>query len=116
MGHHAAEAAEAPMGASHGLAVLDIGFDIGAAVVYTTAALDGVEIEIRRAGADWDGTHTAVRRRFAGGPDTSPVHAALFDHLHADRYDLRVRGGGPTDPVRSIDVAGGQVVEVHFPG
>jgi hypothetical protein len=113
MGHHAAEAA---VGASQGPAVLDIGSDIGAAVVYTSAALDGTEIEIRRAGADWDGTHTAVRRRLAGGPHTSAVYAALFDHLHADRYDLRVRGRGTADPVRSIDVAGGQVIEVHFPG
>ena len=36
----------------------DVGGDVGAAVVYTPAALLGRELEIRLVGRPWDGTHT----------------------------------------------------------
>lgn len=86
-------------------AVLELGANVGAAVVYTTAALDGVEIEIKPGGGDWNGAHTAVRRR-PGGRDSEPQFAALFFGLAAGRYDIRVR-----DDVRSIEVVGGGVTE-----
>ena len=51
--------------------------------------LAGSEIEIRREGAAWDGTHVAVRaRRIPGGE----VHAALFPALEQGSYEVRVRG------------------------
>jgi hypothetical protein len=88
-------------------AVLELGGNVGAAVVYTTAALDGVEIEIKPGGADWNGAHTAVRRR-PSGRDSEPQFAALFYGLAEGTYDLRVR---ERDDVRSIEVVGGQVTE-----
>ena len=72
-----------------GSVVLDIGGDLGAAIVHTSAALAGLEIEIRREGALWDGTHVAVRARSVPGGE---VHAALFPGLPQGGYEVRVRG------------------------
>lgn len=90
-----------------GPAVLELGRDVGAAVVYAPAALDRAEIEIRPCGRAWDGTHTAVRRR----PGQPPVFAALFFSLRAGTYDVKVRG---TDRFRTITVVGGRVTEEHM--
>lgn len=86
-------------------AVLELGGNVGAAVVYTTAALDGVEIEIKPRGDDWNGAHTAVRRR-PGGQGSEARFAALFYGLTAGSYDLRLG-----HEVRSIEVVGGRVSE-----
>ncbi len=92
-------------------AVLELGADVGAAVIYTTAALDGAEIEIKPARGDWDGTHTAVRRR-PGEPGCEPIFAALFYGLAAGTYDLRLRHQS-----QSIQVCGGRVTEdTWYPG
>ena len=69
--------------------VLDIGAGAGAAVVRTDADMCGLELEIRRAGEDWDGRHMAVRRRDGAG---TTQFAAVFGGLAAGRYELRVRG------------------------
>jgi hypothetical protein len=86
-------------------AVLELGKDVGAAVIYTTAELDGAEIEVKPRWGRWDGSHTAVRRR-PGGQGSGPVFAALFFGLSAGTYDLRVR-----HDTRSIQIVGGQVTE-----
>jgi hypothetical protein len=88
-----------------GGAVLNIGGDVGAAVVRTPALLLGSEIEIRRVGAAWESVHTAVRERVL--PD-GPIYAALFDSLVSGRYDLRVRHGDAGGPVAVVDVEGGR--------
>lgn len=87
-----------------GPAVLELGREVGAAVVYATAALDRAEIEIRAGGGDWDGTHTAVRRR----PGAPAVYAALFFGLRQGSYEIRVRGTGPA---QTIQITGGRVTE-----
>ncbi|MBO0691591.1 MAG: hypothetical protein J2P58_01730 [Acidimicrobiaceae bacterium] len=86
-------------------AVLELGADVGAAVVYTPAALNGAEIEIKPRCGEWNGAHTAVRRRPAG-QGCVPLFAALFYGLPAGTYDLRLR-----DDHRSIQVHGGRVTE-----
>jgi hypothetical protein len=115
LGLHEARRREVPPGPSRGPAVLDIGPGIGAAVVFTTAALDGAEIEVKRSEGQWDGAHTAVRRRVCSDPDTPPVYAALFDRLPSGRYELRIRGADPSRPILTIDVPGGSVAEFRFP-
>lgn len=87
-----------------GQAVLELGGDVGAAVIYATEALDGAEIEIREAGDDWEGVHTAVRKRRG----ESPLFAALFFNLRAGTYDVRVRG---TEGFQTINVGGGRITE-----
>jgi hypothetical protein len=86
--------------------VLELGADVGAAVIYTAAALDGAEIEIKPRCEVWKGAHTAVRRR-VGAPGTETQFAALFFGLPEGTYDLRLQH----DDVRSIQVVGGRVTE-----
>jgi hypothetical protein len=97
-----------------GPAVLDIGSDIGAAVVYATAALEGTEIEIRHRPDEWNGVHTVVRRRARVDPEAPLVYAALFDRLAAGSYDLRVRDR-PGCRVHPLEVVGGQVAATTMP-
>lgn len=94
-----------------GSVLLDIGGDVGAAIVSTPASLLGSEIEIRRCGTAWDGTHVAVRARHVSG---GVVHAALFSGLADGLYEVRLRGDvdGPTALLR---VEGGQVSAARLP-
>ena len=90
--------------------MLDIGGDVGAAVVHAPPALGGSEIEIRRQGAQWDGTHVAVReRRVLSGV----LYAALFPGLGRGSYEVRVRDDAE-GPVATVDVEGGRVTEAHL--
>jgi len=98
-------------GPSLGPVVLDIGGDVGAAIVVASKELDGDEIEIRRVGRSWDGTHVAVRARPWLG---EPVYAAVFGSLPSGPYELRLRGR-VDGSVHSIDVRGGAVTETLFP-
>ena len=93
-----------------GSVILDIGGDVGAAIVHAPASLAGSEIEIRRCGTAWDGTHVAVRARHTHGGE---VHAALFPSLARGSYQVRVRGGAG-GPVSTVAVEGGRVVEARL--
>lgn len=93
-----------------GSVVLDIGGDVGAAIVHAPAALAGSEIEIRRGGAPWDGTHVAVRARHI--PD-GELYAALFPALGYGSYEVRLRGDAK-GPVASLRVEGGRVTETRL--
>jgi hypothetical protein len=90
--------------------VLDIGGEIGAAVVHAPATLAGFEIEIRAHGHIWDGTHVAVRERRTPEGIT---FAALFYGLSRGSYEVRVRGDeyGPTT---EIEVRGGRVTAAYL--
>lgn len=95
-----------------GSVLIDIGGDVGAAIVSTSAALVGSEIEIRRARTSWDGTHVAVReRRVAGGA----LHAALFPGLECGTYEIRVRDDAD-GPTATLTVEGGRVSAIRLPG
>jgi len=101
---------------SQGPALLDIGGDVGAAVVHADAALDGVEIEITPDGSDWAGTHVAVRRRVHPQAGTEPVFCAIFGQLRAGRYRIRVRGRsdhGEPDAPHPLTVQAGEVVHLY---
>ena len=92
-----------------GSVVSDIGGDVGAAILHVPAALAGLEIEIRAAGAEWDGTHTGVRERHVNG---AVIWAAFFGSLRAGNYEVRVRG----DESRTLglDVSGGRITEAKW--
>ena len=100
------------MGTSEmGSVVLDIGGDRGAAIVQTPPSFEGLEIEIRRSGAAWDGTHVAVRpRRVPAGV----VYAALFPELRQGDYEVRLRGGVPDGTATSVSIQGGRVSQAHL--
>jgi hypothetical protein len=91
--------------------VLDIGGTIGAAIVAAPASLDGAEIEIRRQGTPWDGTHVAVRPRHL---PHGVVHAALFGSLIQGDYQVRVRGPGLQAPATNIQVQAGRVTTAEL--
>jgi len=99
-------------GPSLGPVVLDIGGEVGAAIVTADSSLDGSELEIRRPPAPWDGRHVAVRERPGPG---RPVSAAVFPGLRCGRYEVRVRGAGQ-GPVLRVVVRGGEVATVAWPG
>ena len=101
---------EAALGPSGQASVMtDIGGDRGAVVLYVPEELAGLEIEIRPAGAPWDGTHTAVRERHLGA---SVIWAAFFGSLTAGRYEVRVKG----DQERNLElrVEAGHVAEATW--
>jgi hypothetical protein len=93
-----------------GSVVLDIGGDLGAAIVRTPETLVGLEIEIRPEGAVWDGTHVAVRARSVPGGE---VYAALFPGLQQGTYEVRVRGDDD-GLVAAVDVEGARVSETRL--
>jgi hypothetical protein len=104
---------EAAPGPSTGAVVLDIGGDMGAAVVLTPASMDALEIEIRTVGTEWDSTHVAVRERIRpGGPS---MYAAVFPSLRHGAYEFRVRFGPPDAVVHRVEVTGGQVATTNWP-
>jgi hypothetical protein len=88
--------------------VLELGEDIGAAIVHTPASLNDAEIEIRAAGEPWAGRHVAVRPRHL---PSGVIHAALFEGLHQGRYEVRIRGSVDPAPLLSFDVEGGRVAK-----
>jgi len=103
---------EAPAGASgQGSVVLDIGPHAGALVVYTSPGMLGAELEIRPAGGEWHGAHTAVRERRVNG---RVLFAGVFGSLAVGRYELRVLGDHG-DAVAGAQVLPGSVVEASFP-
>ena len=88
--------------------VLDIGGDVGAIVVYLSAAPGSGELEACPTGAPARRFHTGVHPRAVAG---SQVWAALFPAVAAGRYDLLDEHG---EPVVCVTVAGGAVVEVDL--
>ncbi len=104
---------EHPTGVSRaGTVVLDIGGDVGAAVVVVPTWLGGVEIEIRAEGDAWTEVHTAVREREL--PAGGSVQAAVFESLPSGQYQVRVRHGEPGAATAKFAVLGGQVTEVSW--
>jgi hypothetical protein len=94
-----------------GSVVLDIGGDVGAVIVAAPASLAGEEIEIRRCGSPWDGTHVAIRARHL--PDRV-IHAALFEALRIGEYEVRIRARGE-GPTTRLVINGGRVSHAELP-
>ncbi|MGH9080794.1 MAG: hypothetical protein ACRDYE_12115, partial [Acidimicrobiales bacterium] len=108
-GRHGVE--EMPGPSTEGSVMVDIGGCHGAAVIYAPAALDGSELELRRMGRAWDGTHTSIRRRDLR---EGTCYAGLFGSLPAGKYEVRIRGD-VTGPTRGIAVVAGELVQFDWP-
>ena len=91
-----------------GDAVLDIGGDVGALVLYTGPAHLGLEIEVSREDDDTNRVHTMIRERTVQG---RLVQAGIFAELRSGRY--RIWGGDPLLPDR-VTIAGGEVAEIDW--
>jgi hypothetical protein len=95
-----------------GTVVLDVGGDVGAAVVRTPAALAGEELEIRPEPGLWDGRHVAVLAREVAG---AREYAAVFGGLTTGEWVVR-RRHRPDDPAEVVlTVAGGAVTRAEWP-
>jgi hypothetical protein len=109
---HSHDGEQNPTSSGAGSVLLDIGGDIGAAVVTTPARFEGKEIEIRKVGTEWDSTHVAVLARHVDG---GTIHAALFPSLETGSYQVRERFGPEDGPVLDIEAAGGTVQRFAWP-
>jgi hypothetical protein len=89
-----------------GSVVIDIGGDIGAAVISVPDEYVGKEIEIRRTGAAWDGTHTGIR------PSGHVGLFAIFGSLSAGEYEIRIKG--TVEPVQLVHITGAQVSQLTW--
>jgi hypothetical protein len=93
-----------------GSVVLDIGPEIGAAVVTASESLEGLEVEIR---AMRHGTGSTVP--FACAPTADGVvNAAVFPQLVQGDWEVRLRYNEKS-PVVPIRVVGSRVCTVAFP-
>ncbi len=92
-----------------GTVMLDIGGNIGALVLHTSAEMLGVEIEISPTGDDnHHRTHVAVRERRGDG---GTRYAAIYPSLHAGSYTLWRPGG---QPALQVTITGGAVTEAQW--
>ena len=89
-------------------AVLDIGDDIGALIIYSRHELCGQQIDVSPQERTWQRIHTDILERRVNG---YPVFAALFLSLLADDYII---WGERERPIGEITVTGGQVAEVDW--
>ncbi len=105
------ERATSPRGT--GTVVLDLGADIGAAIVRTPANLAGREVEIHRVGEPWEGRHASVRARHLAAGE---FYAVVFESLERGRWEVRVRGSTGRGSACRFDVHGGRVTHAQLPG
>ncbi len=99
--------APAPGPDAESYAVLEIGGDIGALVLYAPPELCGTEIEISREGAPR--THSLIReRRIAGG---APVYAAVYPGLPKGEYTI---WRDADSPAGTVVVEGGRVTDFEW--
>jgi hypothetical protein len=90
-------------------AVLDIGHDVGALVLYAPEALLGHEVEVESDGELATRVHTIVRERQIDGRRLFP---AVFPALRAGRYRICPQGWGVGG---MVTINGGVVAEVDWP-
>jgi hypothetical protein len=92
-----------------GAVVLELGGEMGAAIVRTADCFEGHEVEIRRRGRAWDGRHALVRVRRLGPGE---VHAAVFETLERGGWEARLRRAGGDGPGHCFEIEGGRVTEL----
>ncbi len=88
--------------------LLDIGGEVGAAVVLIGDDLHDDELEIQPVGRPADRFHTGIHRRPVGD---ALVRTAVFPEVRAGRYELLDHHGRP---LAELDVAGGEVAHLDL--
>ena len=90
-----------------GTAVLDIGEDLGAMVLFAPEALLGREVEVESDDELRARTHTVVRAQQIGGRQ---VFSAVYPALRAGRYRICAPG-----VAAMVTIVGGEVTEADWP-
>jgi hypothetical protein len=88
-------------------AVLDIGGNVGALVLYAPEEMVGAEIDLVATGPSPRRTHSQVHRRTANGRS---VCAAVYVALTEGRYRLSSPAGLPAE----VEIRGGEVTEIDW--
>lgn len=91
-----------------GAAVLDIGEDLGAMVLFAPEALLGREVEVEPDDELLARTHAIVRARRLG---ERQVFSAVFPALPAGRYRICAPG-----EAAMVTITGGEVTQADWPG
>jgi hypothetical protein len=95
--------------AGEGPTVLDVGDDVGALVLYTSAEMVGAEIEISPDGNPRHRQHVAVHaRHYPGGT----AYAAVYYGLAAGNYELWAADGSVA---LMVSIEGGTITESLWP-
>lgn len=89
-------------------AVLDIGEDVGALIIYCRPELRRIQIDISPRERVWQRIHTDVLERRA---NNRPVFAALFLSLAVGTY---VIWGNSQEPIGEVTITSGQVAEINW--
>jgi hypothetical protein len=89
-------------------AILDIGADVGALIIYCRSELRGKQIDVSLRGREWQRTHTDVLERRT---NNQPIFAALFLALPVGDY---VIWGNSKEPIGEVTITGGQVTEINW--
>ena len=89
-------------------AVLDIGEDVGALIIYSRSELRGRQIDLSPREREWQRIHTDVLERHVNG---RAVFAALFLSLAAGDYLI---WGNGTEAIGEVSISGGQVAEINW--
>jgi hypothetical protein len=89
-------------------AVIDIGENVGALIIYCRPELRGRQIDVSLQGYEWQRTHTDVLERRA---NNRPVFAALFLSLLVGDYFI---WGNSAEPIGEVTITGGQVAEINW--
>ena len=89
-------------------ALLDIGDDVGALIIYCRPELRGRQIDVSLRGCEWQRTHTNVLERHT---NNQPIFAALFLSLSAGHYII---WGNSREPIGEVAITGGQVAEIDW--
>ena len=88
--------------------VLDIGQDVGALLIYTTAELRGREIEVSARAGGAKRVHVEVLERRVNG---RAVFAAVFPGLRAGDYEIWENDPSPRG---TVTIVGGEVATVDW--
>lgn len=94
--------------AGNGFAVLDIGDNTGALLLYTPPHMAGTEIEISRVGESTRRQHVVVHPRHT---PAGTRYAALYPKLAAGRYELWALTG---TVALTVAIEGGSVTEARW--
>jgi len=105
-GHHGA--AQHVHGPRLENAILDIGGDVGALILYTDAGYAEREIEVSLDGDDQHRTHTAIHERRTGA---GALCAGIYPELRAGHYRIWADRPGLID---RVTIVGGEVAEVDW--
>lgn len=97
-----------PAPSREGSVILEIGGTLGALIIHTSPAEDGLEIEVSPTGDDTTRTHAAVRPRHLTGHAT---HCAVISPLSEGDYTI---WRTPTTPDTTLTIRGGEITEHHW--